>query len=466
MNSNIHVSPAALSALREELHGELALPGDRDYALTRPWNAALTTQPAAVVAAADVFDVQHAVKWAAAQRLRVAVHATGHGGVGQGSDVLVVHTGRLQQCSIDVERRSAHFGAGVNAEQLLNAAHEFGLAPVIGSTGTVGVAGYLSGGGIGPLVSTFGLSSDYVRALEVVIADGTVQRVSWDENPDLYWAMRGAKGALGIITAVELELLDLPAVYGGALNFAACHAGDVVREWARWSAQLPEMATTSLALVNMPDDPYAPASLAGHFIASLRFATPTGKDDAEALLADIRQVAPPVVDTIGMMPYRNLSTAWGNAAGPAPVHQNQVLLTALTPETVESVLRATGPDSGSGLVEVELRRLGGALARQPRHTSAFSHREHPYSLGITGILTGESSSTVASAQRLLAAVRPWSAEATMANFIDAVDATTVARSYDRHTLARLRDIAGKYDPAGVFTVAGELDLVRNRLELH
>lgn len=459
-NLNAHLPRAAFDTLAADLHGEVALPGSHQYRLARPWNLAVSTHPVAVVVAADVDDVQHAVRWAAAHDLRVAVHATGHGGVSQGSDVLVIHTGGLQQCSIDVAQRTAHFGAGVLAEQLLDATHECGLAPVIGSTGTVGVAGYLSGGGIGPLVSTFGLSSDYIRALEVVTADGVLHHVTAEQNSDLYWAMRGGKGAVGIITSVWLELLDLTTVYGGTLHFAAFDAADVMNEWARWSAQLPDQATTSLALTNMPRDSSVPAPLNGRFVASVRFATPAGRDEAEVLLADMRRVAAPIVDTIGPMPYRELAGAYGNPPGPVPVHQDQRLLTALTPDTVRAILLAAGPDSGSPLTEVELRRLGGVFARQPKHSSAFSHRDSPYSLGVTRILADAASPTVGWADRLLSAVDPWSHGATMANFVDTTDPTMIARAYDPATLDRLRQIAEKFDSTGVFGAAGELQLGR------
>lgn len=455
-NPSASFAQASFDTLRDQLHGDLAMPGERGYQLARPWNLATTSRPAAVLIAANVDDVRHGVRWAAAHGMRVAVHATGHGSVGQDGDVLVIHTGLLTRCVVDPARRIARLDAGVVAQQLVDAADGFGLTPPIGSSGTVGVVGYLSGGGIGPLVSTFGLSSDHVRTLDVVTADGGLHRARAEENPDLYWAMRGGKAAVGVITAVELELLDLRTLYGGTLYFAAFDAADVLRAWARWSARLPGVATTSLALTNMPDDPSLPERLANRFVAAVRFATPVGSEDAEALLAEMRRAAAPIVDTMGTTSYRDLVAAHGGPTEPLPVHQDQRLLTSLGPETVDAILDAAGPRSGSQLTEVELRRLGGVLARQPRHASAFSHRESPYSLGVTAVLSGSEASTVASTEQLFAAVGPWTSGATLANFVDTVDPARIARSYDAHTVDRMRAVAERYDPRGVFAASGEL----------
>ncbi|MCV7170407.1 FAD-binding oxidoreductase [Mycobacterium manitobense] len=460
------MSAVDFAGLRARLTGELAEPGDPSYDVARPWNSAVVGRPAGVVIAADANDVRTTVRWAGSHGLRVAVHATGHGTVSQGDDVVIVHTGRLQQCTVDPGRRAARVGAGVATRRLLDAAHAYSLAAVTGATGTVGVVGHLSGGGVGPLAATLGAASDHVLALEVVTGDGILRRATAEENPDLFWAMRGSKAAIGVITAAELRLCDVWGIYGGALYFTADHAPRVLRHWARWSAGLPDAYTTSLSLTNVPDLPHVPAAIAGRYVAVLKIATPAGRDvgadrdRTEARLATVRQVAPAVLDSVGVIPYRDITAVLGDAASPAPVHQDHVLLDALPPESVDAILGAAGPGSGSRLTTVEIRRLGGKLARPSGHAGAFSRRNSPYSLGITTILDGSAPSIVATADRLIAAVGPWTASGVLANFIDTTDPVRITSAYDRATLLRLRRMAEKYDSGGVFGAPGEVPLRR------
>jgi FAD/FMN-containing dehydrogenase len=451
--------------LRAQLRGELAEPGQPGYDIARPWNAAISTAPAGVVIAADAKDISTTVGWAGAHGLRIAVHATGHGSVAQGDDVIVVHTGRLQQCSVDPDSCTARIGAGVQTQQLLDAAHHHALAPVTGATGTVGVIGHLSGGGIGPLVGTFGAASDHVLALEVVTGDGVLRTASAEENPDLFWAMRGGKSAIGVITSAELRLFEISEVYGGTLFFTTDHA-QVVHEWARWSAGLPNLYTTSLSLTNVPDLPHVPTVIAGRHVVAVKIATLAGRgvvadhENAETWLADMRQVAPVTLDGVGAIPYRDIARALGDAVAPAPVHQDHALLAALPDEAVDAIVGAVGPNSGSRLTTVEIRRLGGRLADPPTQPSAFSHRDCPYSLGVTAVLDDDAPSIVATADRLMTAVRPWSRSALLANFVDTADPARLAQAYDPETLLRLAAIADVHDPRGVFGVAGEVALRR------
>ena len=129
----------------------------------------------------------------------------------------------------------ARVGAGVKWLRVIEAAAPYGLAPLSGSITDVGVVGYTTGGGVGPMARTYGLAADRVRAFEVVTGDGVLRRVTPTEHPDLFFALRGGKGALGIVTAVEFDLVHLPTFYGGALWFDGDHAAAVIERWRDWS---------------------------------------------------------------------------------------------------------------------------------------------------------------------------------------------------------------------------------------
>jgi FAD/FMN-containing dehydrogenase len=149
----------------------------------------------------------------------------------------------------------ARVGAGVKWLPVIEAAAPYGLAPLNGSTSDVGVVGYTTGGGVGPMARTYGLAADKVRAFEVVTGDGEFRRVTPTEHPDLFFALRGGKGATAIVTAVEFDLVHLPTFYGGSVYFDGADSARVIEPWRDWSENLPEQATTSFVLSNCPTCP-------------------------------------------------------------------------------------------------------------------------------------------------------------------------------------------------------------------
>ena len=163
-----------------------------------------------------------------------------------------------------------------------------GLAPLCGSAPAVGVAGYLLGGGLGPLARTYGFSADHVQAVEVVTpADGHLT-VTAESDPDLFWALRGGKGGLGVVTAVTIGLLPLAEVYGGALYFKAADVPAVLSAYAEWSPALPESTTASIALLQLPSDAL-PEAIRGQRVAHVRVASTDAPASAERQLAAILQ---------------------------------------------------------------------------------------------------------------------------------------------------------------------------------
>ena len=240
--------------------GTVAVPGDEEYdALVSPWNVAIPVTPVAVVAAETDQDVVEAVRFAAANGLRVTPQATGHGPIAELLTELLVTTKNLDEVVVHAEGW-ARVGAGVKWLRVVEAAAPFGLAPLSGSITDVGIVGYTTGGGLGPMARTYGLAIDKVRAIEVVTGDGVLRRVTPTEHPELFFALRGGKGMLGIVTAIEFELVHQPMFYGGSLWFDGTDAATVIEQWRAWSDDLPELGTTSFALFQLPDMPGIPPS--------------------------------------------------------------------------------------------------------------------------------------------------------------------------------------------------------------
>lgn len=453
MNLQTPEIDATITSLRPRLTGSVALPGEPGYELATPWNLAVPVTPCAVVAAADANDVAATVRFAAEHGLRVAVQRTGHGAVAVSGDVVLVHTGQLNECVVDPDARTARVGAGVIWQEVLDAAAPHGLAPLTGSSPTVGVAGFLTGGGIGPLVRTYGLSSDRVRAFDVVTGDGERLRVTPDEHAELFWGLRGGKATLGIVTSVEIDLLPIAQIYGGALYFDGSDASDVLHAWLDWCRDLPEHSSTSVAFLQLPALPGVPPPLAGRLTLAVRFASVAEEEEAATLVKPLRAVATPLIDAVGPMPYAALAAIHADPVDPMPSHEVSALTHDLSHEAVDALLAVAGPGSGSPQTVIELRLLGGALAREPRHRSAFCHREDSFSLLIVGVpVPPIASAVVEHAQAVEHALAQWNTGRALPNFTPSADPERIARCYDEDTLHWLSALANEHDPHGVLHV--------------
>ena len=439
-----------LRTLREQVNTHVALPGEPGYERCMPWNVAAAITPAAVVLATTPEDVAGTVRFAAEHGFTVTVQSTGHGAVGIGDETILVQTSAMKHCEIDVFNRTARVGAGARWQDVIAAAAPHGLAPLCGSSPSVGVVGFLTGCGIGPLVRTVGLSSDHVRAFDVVIGSGQLLRVTPQENADLFWGLRGGKATLGIVTAVEIELPHIPEFYGGAVYFDGVDAAAVLHAWRNWSAGLPETVNTSIAIQQLPPLPRVPEPLAGRMTLAVRYTAVGDFAEAERLLAPMRAVATPLMDGVAVLPYAAIGAVHADPVDPMPVTEDQALLSELPAEAVDALLAVAGPGSGSPQVIVELRMLGGAFARPAAHRSAFCHRNAAYALTVIGAPMPDTAAMVAEhATAVAAAVAPWSTGGQMPNFAPSYDPARPSRVYNDDTRHWLAALADRYDPARV-----------------
>ena len=443
--------PSALDDLRSQLSGRVGVPGEETYQLATPWDRSVPVNPAAVVAVAAAADVAEVVRFAATHRWRVAVQATGHGAVPLSGDSILVHTGQLQECAVDATAQSVRVGAGVTWQQVLDVVTPHGLAALCGSSVNVGAVGFLTGGGIGPLSRPRGLSSDYVSALEVITGDGQQRRVTADSEPDLFWALRGGKSYLGIVTAAEMGLLPIREVYGGSVFFDGAGLAAVLHTWRDWAADLPDTADTSVAIMQMPPLPEIPAPLAGKITVSVRYTDLAEADEAERTLAPMLAVATPIFGGTGVLPYGRIGEVHNDPVAPSPTAHNTALLAALPDDAIEQLVRLAGPDSGSPQTLVELRQLGGALAEPIGPASAFTGgRKAAYNLYVTGNPNVAPRETLrAHSNGLISALSRSTTGQKLINFADSSDPLQLRSCFDAATLTRLSELADHYDPANV-----------------
>ncbi|GAB3258079.1 FAD-binding oxidoreductase [Nocardioides dilutus] len=437
-----------LAELDARTTGTVAVPGDAAYdALVSPWNLAIPVRPAVVVAAATAGDVVEAVRYGARHGLRVTPQATGHGPMAELTTELLVTTAGLDEVVVHPQGW-ARVGAGVKWLKVVEAAAPYGLAPLSGSITDVGVVGYTTGGGLGPMARTYGMAIDKVRAIEVVTGDGQLRRTTPTDHPELFFGLRGGKGMLGIVTAIEFDLVHQPTFYGGSLWFDGDDAATVIERWLHWSEDLPELATTSIALFQLPDMPGVPPQLADRLTLSVRYVWTGDAAEGERRFAEIRAAAPVILDDVSDRPYTEIDAVHTDPLDPTPAFEAGAVLTDFDAAAMDALLALTGPGAASPQILVEVRQMGGAIARPGEHPAAFASRDAAYSLLVVGI--SEVPGVEDHAAAILEAMRPWTGGRRLPNFTFTPE--EYADAYDEATRARLRRAIRTYDPQGVMAI--------------
>lgn len=436
----------AVADLARRIDGPALLPGQVGYDEERSgFNLMVDHRPDLVVGAASAEDVAAAVRFAAERGLRVVAQATGHGAGVPLDGGLLINTRRLDAVQVDLGARVARIEAGARWHQVIEPAAAAGLAPLNGSSPLVGAVSYTLGGGLPVLGRTFGWAADRVRRLEVVTADGALVTVGPDENADLFWALRGGKGGFGVVTALEAELEAVPGLYGGALVFAAELAADVVHAWRDWVTRLPDELNSSVGLVRLPDVPGVPEPLRGRLTVHVRVAHAGPADAGEELVRPLRDVGPRIVDTVAALPLAGIAAVYNDPTEPIGYDERSLMLGSFDEAAAGALLAAAGPDaSADGLIMVDVRQLGGALARPPRHSRALDHDDAAFSVAAVGL--GPAAGAAA-----LAALAPWGTGLRFLNFTGGPAAAALAsEAFRPETRARLAAIKRERDPGGVF----------------
>jgi FAD/FMN-containing dehydrogenase len=440
------------TAQREiELTGIVLRPGDPGFAAEiAGFNLATTHTPEVVVGATGPADVVAAVRWAAARGRSIAVQATGHGANIAVDGGVLINTRRMCAVQIDPATRTATVGAGATWRDVLAAAEPHGLAGLNGSSSSVGVVGYTTGGGLPVLGRPFGYASDHVRGFEVVTADGRPRHVDAGTEPDLFWALRGGKGNAAVVTSMTFGLVPVARIFGGSVFYPGAAAADLLPAYADWVAGLPEATSTALQLLRLPPFPDIPEPLRGQFVVQLCVAHTGDAAEGAALLAPMRAAARPVVDTVAELPYLEVDRVYQDPDHPMPAREGCVLLRELSAGAIDAVLDLAGPATDSPLLLLALRHLGGALARPPAVPDAVCMRDAGFLAQTVGVLAGPRAADVpaatAAAQEALA---PFATGRTTVNLHGTPgDDADRARAWTPEVYERLRRVKQRYDPAG------------------
>jgi hypothetical protein len=445
--------PLDPSALRARVDGDILLPGDDDWDAARlAWNLAIDQHPAMVALPESAADVAAVVAYAAENELRVAMQGTGHGAGARGGELagtILIRTERMGGIEIDPVSRTARVEAGVLWAEVADAAGRYGLAALAGSSPDVGVVGYTLGGGLSWLSRRYGLAASNVVSVEIVTADGGIRRIDAETDPDLFWAVRGGGGSFGAVTAIEFALVPVAEVYAGVMLWPIERAAEILHAWREWTADMPDDMTTVGRLLQLPPIPDIPEPLRGRsFVGVQAFYVGTEAEGA-ALVAPIRALRPEI-DTVATMPAAALQHVHMDPEQPVPGLGDGMLLDELPAAGIDALVAAAGPGSGSPLLSVEVRQLGGALAEPAAGGGAVSHLDADFVVYGVGIAMSPELGAAVSAhvEVVREALAPWEAETAYLNFAERdIPGDNLFGPYAHH---RLRAVKSAYDPADLF----------------
>jgi hypothetical protein len=405
--------------------------------------------------------VSDTVRFARDNGLRVAVQATGHAALGIASleNTILLKTSRMSGVDVDPDTRRARVEAGAIWGDVAAAAAPHGLAGLSGSARDVGVVGYTLGGGHGWLARQHGIASNKVLAVDLVTAEGEHVRADEDQNPDLFWALRGGGGSFGVVTALEFELVPLPEVYGGMMAWPAGRAREVMQAYREWAAGLPDEMSAWARLLHLPPLPDVPEPLRGRPIVDVTTVYAGPADEGEELMRPLAELGDPLIDGRGPMGAADLGTLNGDPPQPVPGAGAGAVLTEFPGDAADAVVDVAGPGSGSPLLMIQLRPLGGAVARAPENAGAIGAVEGEFMYFAVGMPQPEGgvAPVMAHHQKVREALAPWLSERSLLNFVDAPG--SAASSFDGETFSRLQQIKADRDPDGIFTANHELAAV-------
>jgi FAD/FMN-containing dehydrogenase len=446
-------TPGSIPELQSALLGDVVAPDDPEYnSARRVVNAAVDRRPALIVRPADTADVSVAVSLAREHGLELAVRGGGHGLAGHGTSEggLVLDMSNMRGLHVDPGGRIAWAQAGLTAGQYTAETARHGLTTGFGDTGSVGIAGLTLGGGIGWLVRKHGLTIDDLLGVELVTANGERLHVDFERHPDLFWALRGGGGNFGVVTRLQYRLHDVDTILGGVRVLPA--SSGIVSSFIGAAANAPDELSTIATLAPVPPLPFVSSEHHGRLALMVRLAYAGDLEEGGRALAPLRALATPLADAITPLPYREMYAAESPGRGSVRMATRSMFLDELDDHAQTTMLdrmqAAPSPMSG-----VQIRVLGGAMARLPLDATAFAHRDRRMmvTFGTGYHAPGAAASHEAWVADSLAAMRP-AAHGVHVSFLGDEGIARVHEAYPKDTYKRLAAIKRRYDPTNLFRV--------------
>jgi hypothetical protein len=450
---------APFDELAAALRGELIKPGDRGYDEARAvYNGMIDKKPAAIARCRDVADVLACVRFGREHDVTLSVRSGGHSAAGLGvwNDALVVDLSLMRSTTVDPGGRTVRVDAGVTLGDLDHATGAFGLAVPVGILANTGVAGLALGGGVGYLSRRYGLTLDNLLAADVVLADGRLVSASADSHPDLFWALRGGGGNFGIVTSFTFRchpVGDGGTVVGGPVIYDIADTPAVLRWYRDLLPTLPEELSGWFGLITIPPVPPFPEELWGRKACAIVWCYTGPLDQADAVLAPVREFGSPLVVGLQPMPYSALQGAFDPLYPPGlQWYWRADVFTEITDAAIE-VHRRFGEALPTGHSSMHLYPIDGAAARVAGDATAFPYRRGGWAGVIVGVDPDPANAELISrwTRDYWTELHPTSAGGAYVNFLMDEGEDRVRASYQGN-YDRLARVKAEYDPENTFHV--------------
>jgi FAD/FMN-containing dehydrogenase len=443
-----------VQAFTEGFRGEILDPDDAGYDDARAiYNAMIDKHPRLIARCANVADVIAAVNFAREHDLDTAIRSGGHNGPGLAlvDDGLVIDLSDMTGIQVDPEARTARVETGCTWGDVDHATHAFGLATVSGVISTTGVGGLTLGGGHGYLTRKYGLTIDNLLSADVVLADGSLVRVNEDEHPDLFWALRGGGGNFGVVTSFEYQLHPVDTVVAGPLFWPIEELEATMRWYREWLPKAPENVYAFYLTAEVPGDPF-PEALHGEKVCGLLWCYIGPEDEIEDVLQPAREVAEPLFEHVGEMPYPALQSMFDDLYPPGDQwYWKGNFVRELTDDAIiehERFAEVPTPQSA-----MHLYPINGAVNRVGEDETAWNKRDANWSMVIVGVDPdpAEKERTTEWASDYWEALHPHSASGAYLNFMMEEGEDRIRATYGDN-YKRLQEVKAVYDPENLFHV--------------
>ena len=449
MSTSFSESRTAVARLAEEFEGLTIGPEHKDYDSRRKvFYGTSDPRPALIVRPTGAEQVAAVVKLAAELRLPLAVRGGGHSTAGHsgGDGGVVLDMRGMKDLSIDVEARTAWVQTGLSADEYTAAVGEHGLATGFGDTGSVGIGGITTGGGVGFLSRKFGLTADNVLAAEVVTADGRILTADDESHPDLFWAIRGGGGNFGAVTRLKFQLNDVRSVVGGILVLPATQ--DVVAATMAAAQAAPEELSAIINVMIAPPVPFLPEQVHGKMVVVAMICYAGPEEDGLRAVAPFRELAEPLADMVRPTTYPEMFPPEGEEYHPIAVGRN-FFMDDFDAEAAKLIIDRLSSGTATMRV-VQLRVLGGAISRVPAESTAYAHRDRTIMANVGAIYEDldQSATHTSWVEDVAAELR--AGTGAYVNFLADEGPERVRDAYPGPTWDRLRAIKRAYDPTNLF----------------
>ena len=450
------VEEAAMQELRANLRGEVIAPSDAGYDVARKvWNGVIDRRPVLIARCAGVADVMAAVRFAQSQGLPASVRGGGHNvaGSAMSDGGLTIDLSLMNGVRVDPVARTVRTEGGARLADLDWETQAFGLAVPAGLVSDTGVAGLTLGGGMGWMRRKYGTSSENLVSVDIVMADGRLLTASEDENSDLFWALRGGGGGLGVVTSFEFRAYPIgPQLFFCAVLYPLSKSREVLRSFREYAEGAPDEMNVLGAFGTVPANEMFPEAIHGEKFLALAGPHLGPLEEAERALQPLRQLGTPLADFSGPMPYVEMQKFWDEDYPTGRrYYWKSLYLKELSDEAIDAVVghAATCP---SPLSTIDVWLLGGAINRTYRET-AFTHRDAPYMIGLESNWDDpkDDKANIAWARSVWNDLQRFSTGGIYVNFPGFEEGgESHQRSAYGANWERLQDVKQRYDPTNLF----------------